>query len=106
VVKFDKDPIYRTKVIMWKRPLSKILFIVISSSLMVLILLDYIYYYSKKKTRGKAGHAQNILPVMTASGQGLFRSRDFVTSGKKGPTRADMAWLPVAHAQNILPVPE
>ena len=48
-------------------------------------------------------HAQNILPVMTASGQGLFRSRDFVTSGQKGPTRADMA--PVAHAQNILPVP-
>jgi hypothetical protein len=42
---------------------------------------------------------------MTASGQGLFRSREFVTSGQKGPTRADMALLPVAHAQNILPVP-
>ena len=35
--------------------------------------------------------------------QGLFRSRDFVTSGEKGPTRADIAQLPVAHAQNILP---
>ena len=35
--------------------------------------------------------------------QGLFRSRDFVTSCEKGPTRADIAQLPVAHAQNILP---
>jgi hypothetical protein len=26
-----------------------------------------------------------------------------VTSGEKGPTRADIAQLPVAHAQNILP---
>jgi hypothetical protein len=26
-----------------------------------------------------------------------------VTSGQKGPTRADMEQLPVAHAQNILP---
>ena len=37
------------------------------------------------------------------AGQGLFRSRDFVTSGEKGLTRADFAQLPVAHAQNILP---
>ena len=35
------------------------------------------------------------------SGQDLFRSREFVTSGQKGPTRADMAQLPVAHAHNI-----
>jgi hypothetical protein len=26
-----------------------------------------------------------------------------VTSGEKGPTRADIVQLPVAHAQNILP---
>jgi hypothetical protein len=36
---------------------------------------------TKKKAREKAGHAQNLLPVMATSGQGLFRSRDFVTSG-------------------------
>jgi hypothetical protein len=29
------------------------------------------------------GHAQNLLPVMTTSGQGLFRSCDFVTSDQK-----------------------
>ena len=40
---------------------------------------------TKKKARGGTGHAQNILPVRTASGQGLFRSRDFVTSGQKTP---------------------
>jgi hypothetical protein len=35
---------------------------------MVLVLLYYIlyYYYSKKKAQEKAGHAQNILPVMTS----------------------------------------
>jgi len=32
---------------------------------------------TKKKARGKAGHAQNILPDRAASGHGLFRSRDF-----------------------------
>jgi hypothetical protein len=32
-----------------------------------------------------------------------FRSRNFVTSGQKAPTREDIAQLPVAHAQNILP---
>ena len=33
---------------------------------LVLVLLYYIlyYYYSKKKTREKAGHVQNMLPVM------------------------------------------
>ena len=45
-------------------------------------------------------HAQNLLVAYT---QVLFRSRDFVSSGEKGPTRADIAPLPVAHAQNILP---
>jgi hypothetical protein len=58
---------------------------------------------TKKKARGKSGHAQNLLPVRDTSGQGLFRSRDFVTSGQKAPTRADIVQLPVAHAQNILP---
>jgi hypothetical protein len=48
------------------------------------------------------GHAQNLLPVRTTSGQGLFQSRD-CHFRSKGPTRADMAQLPVAHAQNILP---
>jgi hypothetical protein len=67
---------------------------------MVLVLLYYIlyYYYSKTKTREKAGHAQNILPwlpVRAASGDAHFRS--------KGPTRADIAHLPVAHVQIILP---
>jgi hypothetical protein len=33
----------------------------------------------------KAGHAQNLFPIRTASGQGHFRSRDFVTSCQKAP---------------------
>jgi hypothetical protein len=28
-------------------------------------------------------HAQNLVPVRDTFGQGLFRSRDFVTSGQK-----------------------
>jgi hypothetical protein len=36
---------------------------------------------TKKKARGQAGHAQNILPDRSASGHGLFRSRDFRKSG-------------------------
>ena len=44
----------------------------------------------KKKTRGKSRACAEH-----TSGQGHFRS--------KGSTRADMAQLPVAHAQNILP---
>ena len=52
-------------------------------SLPVAMVLYYIYYYSKKKTRGKAGHAQNILPV-------------------KRPHSGGYCELPVAHAQNIL----
>jgi hypothetical protein len=55
---------------------------------------------TKKKARGKVGHAHNLLPIRTASGQGLFRSRDF---RQKGHTRTDIAQLLVAHAQNILP---
>ena len=46
----------------------------------------------RKKRGGKAGHVQNLIPVRATSGQGLFRSRDFVTSGQKN-----------RHAQNILP---
>jgi hypothetical protein len=42
---------------------------------------------TKKKARGKPGHAQNLLPVSNTSGQGLFRSRDFVTFGQKAPLR-------------------
>jgi hypothetical protein len=37
------------------------------------------------------------------AGQDIFWSRDFVTSGEKGPTRADSAQLSVEHAQNTLP---
>jgi hypothetical protein len=48
---------------------------------------------SRKKSAGKKSKA----------GQDLFRSRDVVTSGEKGPTRADIAQLRVAHVQNILP---
>ena len=46
-----------------------------------------LYYYAskKKKTRKKSGHAQNILPVRATSGHGLFRLRDFFTSGQKSP---------------------
>ena len=40
---------------------------------------------TKKKAREKAGHTQNLLPVRATSGQGLFRSRDFVTSCQKAP---------------------
>ena len=57
----------------------------------------------RKKRGEKTGHAQNLLPVRATSGQGPFRPRDFVTSCQKDPTRADMAQLPVGHAQNILP---
>ena len=39
----------------------------------------------RKKRGEKSGHAQNLLLVRTTSGQGLFRSRDFVTSGQKSP---------------------
>jgi hypothetical protein len=39
----------------------------------------------KKKRGGKAGHAHNLLPVRDTSRQGLFRSRDVVTSGQKAP---------------------
>ena len=40
----------------------------------------------------------------TASGQGIFWSRDWRHFRSKGPIRVDMAPLPVAHAENILPV--
>ena len=57
----------------------------------------------RKKTGGKAGHAQNLLPVRATSGHGLFQSRNWRHFRSKGSTRADMAQHPVAHAQNILP---
>ena len=63
---------------------------------------------TKKKTREKRGMRRTYFPVRATSGQAtsgqcLFRSRDFLTSGQKATTREDMAQLPVAHAQNILP---
>jgi hypothetical protein len=56
------------------------------------------YTQRENKMQEKTGHAQNILPVMTTSGHVTN-----VTSGQKGPTRACIAHLPVADAQNILP---
>jgi hypothetical protein len=56
---------------------------------------------TKKKNTGENRHAQNILPVRAASGQGLFRSRDFQKSRDwrhfrwKDPARANVAQLPV-----------
>ena len=50
----------------------------------------------KKKARGKSRACAE-----PTSGQGHFWSRD-CHFRSKGPTRADMAQLPVAHAQNIL----
>ena len=52
----------------------------LSSSTVVTWLPKVIWYF-----RGSlgCGHAQNLLPVMTTSGQGLFRSCDFVTSDQK-----------------------
>jgi hypothetical protein len=46
--------------------------------------------FGKQKVRGKIYGKKNY-----------GRSRDFVTSGERGPTRADI--VPVAHAHNILP---
>jgi hypothetical protein len=42
---------------------------------------------TKKKARKKAGLALNLLPVRATSGQGLFQSRDFVTSGQEALLR-------------------
>jgi hypothetical protein len=42
---------------------------------------------TKKKARGKSRHARNLLPVRDTSGQDLFRSCDFVTSGQKARKR-------------------
>jgi hypothetical protein len=57
--------------------------------------------YGKKiweKSTGVGSMGKN-----SKAGQDIFWSRDFVTSGVKGPTRADSAQLPVEHAQNTLP---
>jgi hypothetical protein len=53
----------------------------------------------RKKTREKAGNAQNVLPVRALSVTWLCHFRS------KGPTRTDIAQLPVAHVHNILPIP-
>jgi hypothetical protein len=49
---------------------------------------------TKKKSTGKKVRAKKVRKKSKA-GQGLFRSRDFVTSGEKGPTRVDIAQLTV-----------
>ena len=54
-----------------------------------------------KKVREKKYGKKNT--EKSKAGQDLFRSRDFVISGEKSPTRADIAQLPVVHTQNILP---
>jgi hypothetical protein len=54
-----------------------------------------------RETNSRGGGAK--VRELRKAGQGLFRSREFVTSGEKGPTRADIAQLPVVYAQNILP---
>ena len=51
---------------------------------------------TKKKVRGKSTKTKR------KAGQGLFRSREFVNFGEKGPTRADIAQISVVHAHNIL----
>ena len=58
---------------------------------------------TKKKARGKSRACAE-----PTSGQGHFRTGPLPVTWlchfrSKGPTRADMAQLPVAHAQNILP---
>ena len=50
-----------------------------------------------KKVRERESTGKKVRP------DGLFRSREFVSSGEKGSTRSDIAQLPVAHAQNTLP---
>ena len=43
------------------------------------------YTQRENKMQEKTGHAQNILPVMTTSEQGLFRSRDWRHFRSKRP---------------------
>ena len=57
--------------------------------------------YGEKRTGKKYGGGK--YGKKSKAGQEPFRSRDFVTSGEKSPTRADIAQRPVAHAQNIFP---
>ena len=52
----------------------------------------------RKKRGKKPGMRRTYFRDRNTSGQVTD-----VTSGQKGPVRADMAQLPVAHAQNILP---
>ena len=62
------------------------------------VAMVLLYYYYEKNA-GKTGHAQNILQDKASSGP----SRDWRHFWWKGPTRADIAQLPVARAHNILP---
>ena len=45
----------------------------------------------QKKVREAKSTGNKKYGKKSNAGQGLFRSRDFVTSGEKGPTRADIA---------------
>jgi hypothetical protein len=56
---------------------------------------------TKKKVRGK--NTGKKVREKIVRPEGHLRSRHFVTSDEKGPTRADITQLPVALAQNILP---
>ena len=57
----------------------------------------------RKKSTGSKKYEKKSAGKKSKPGQDLFRSRDVVNSGVKGPTRADIAQLRVAHVQNILP---
>jgi hypothetical protein len=56
----------------------------------------------RKKRGGKAGHAQNLLPVRATSGQGHFMKGQ-VTFGSHVTTIKKKAREKAGHAQNILP---
>ena len=55
----------------------------------------------QEKSMGNKKYGKKTTGKNSKAGQVLFRSHDFVTSGERGPTRADI--VPFAHAQNILP---
>jgi hypothetical protein len=60
-------------------------------------------YYYKEKSAGKSRACAEHTSGQGHFRQGLFRSGDWCHFRSKGPTRADMGQLPVAHTQNILP---
>ena len=57
----------------------------------------------KKKRGKKPGMRRTYFRSGPLPDRASFGHVTDVTSGQKGPTRADMAQLPVAHAQKILP---